>query len=217
MPVTNNIPLTYAVNTNGTIHLFILIYGNEIVPGFPQNGQPSGSTMLYSISNTGEGQIKHFKHYNFPIGGFTDIRVVCNNHERKMEIIDYTDNQMPVNQPDGKAFDVPYVYSQKINANQFKVEIVFIPSTAKNLSCLPSGPTNTDTSTLSSISETGTIKSILEELHTFIVTDFFNDESDNGHTIEYTGNPPRKGKTKNRNHSPTPFPSRRRKPKTSNS
>ncbi|MBC7775335.1 MAG: hypothetical protein H7246_07845, partial [Phycisphaerae bacterium] len=50
MAVSSYIPLTYAVKANGTLHLFVLVYGNQAEePDYPKQGQPSGATMLYAI------------------------------------------------------------------------------------------------------------------------------------------------------------------------
>lgn len=208
--ITNNAPLAYAVRNNGTIHLFLLIYSSSTRPVFPTSGLPSGKKMFFVITTTGTGTERHFFNYSFPEGNLTDIEVVCTDekttfqHFRKIELIDVETNDIP-KAPN----NIPYTYTQKVvnDDDHFRAEIVYISKPSIKLRCNHSGPGSGNTNTFSIIIPDNTSnKTELEESAVFNVKDFFSDLTDGGHIVEFTGNPRSKGKTKNRNHSPTPFP-----------
>jgi len=207
---TSNIPLTYAIKSGTTIHLYVVIYAGS-QPVF-NAGEASGNTMLFIIDAGSTGSDKYFEHYSFNVDTFTDIEVRCDGHIRKIVIADL-DNDSTPDQTGDQAHEVPYAYTQKQSTDSFKTELViFAPATStRQYVCTHSGPgTSPDGDTESVISTDTQAGAVAEfsDSHVFTVTNVLL--TNGTHEVSYTSgdNPPRRrrGKTKNRNHSPTPFP-----------
>lgn len=209
-PPTPNIPLAYAVKSGNTIHLYILIYSGSNRPNFPNEGTDGDATMFFNIVNPiNTGIVKHFEHYSFNTTSskgilITDIEISYNNHIRKIEVADL-EIDPAWSQPGKQAFEVPYAYSQKVDANNFKVDMVIFSKTDKRFKFKePEPPKGYDTDSVIEINGSATPTTELYEQHTFNVKDFMTTEG--AHEVSYAGPPNRKTKTKNKNHSQTPFP-----------
>lgn len=205
---TSNIPLTYAIKSGNTIHLYVVIYAGS-QPVF-NAGEASGNTMLFVIDAGSGGASKYFEHYSFDADTFTDIEVRCNGHIRKIVIAHLDNDTLPFQSGD-KAFEVPYGYTQKVSANSFSAELVIFSDTAKKFACTHAVVPGTligDSKSEISINSTSTPVTEFPDSHEFTVPNFML--SDGAHEISYTSGdtPPKtkRTKTKNRNHSPTPFP-----------
>ncbi len=212
---TSNIPLTFAIKSGNTIHLYIVIYAGS-QPGF-EEGEASGNTMLFIVEKGSTGATKFFKHYSFDVDSFTNIEVRCDGHTRKIVIADLDNGTTPTQSGD-QAHEVPYAYTQTVDTNSFSAELViFAPaSSTRQYACTHSGPgTSTDGDTESSIGidTQATAVSEFSDSHMFTVPNVLM--TDGAHEVT-VGDPPKKKRTrtKNRNHSPTPFPIRRRNRQT---
>lgn len=204
---TSNIPLTYAVQSDNTIHLYVVIYAGS-QPDF-EEGEASGNTMLFVIEKGDTGSTKYFKHYSFDVDTFTNIEVRCDNHIRKIAIADL-DNDSTPDQSGDRAFEVPYTYTQVQNTNSFEVELVVFSSTDQQFTCshgaVP-GSLIGDTESAITVNSTAPPVKEFSSSHVFTVQNVLL--TDGGHqATTQVGSPPRtkKTKTKNKNHSIAPFP-----------
>ncbi len=206
---TANIPLTYAYRSGDTIHLHVLIYAGS-QPDF-EDGEASGNTMLFPIEKGSAGTTKFFKHYSFDVDSFTNIEVRCDGHVRKIAIADVETDTAPAQTGD-QAHEVPYVYTQIVNTNSFKAELViFAPATSTLRYVCTHSTSGDDTESSIGTNTQATPVSEFSDSHTFTVQNVLN--TNGAHEASaMVGDPPkkRKSKTKNRNHSQTPFPRRRR-------
>lgn len=205
--ITPNDPLTYAVKTDTTIHLYILVYTGATAPQFPNAGTIIGQTILFPVTQGDSGTTPNFMQYAFSAGSLTDIEITCDGHSRKQVIADLDNDTVP-SLSGNKALGVPYSYTQKVDSDSFKAEIAIFSNSAKNFRCVHSGPVGSSTDT-NSVIDTNGASAVTELLdsHTFTVPGFV---ATNG-THEVSVGPGRKSKTKNKNHSQTPFPRRRRR------
>jgi len=212
---TANIPLTYAYRSGDTIHLFVLIYAGS-QPDF-EDGETSGNTMLFPIVKGSAGTTKYFMHYSFDVDTFTNIEVRCDGHVRKIAIADVESDTAPA-QTGNQAHEVPYVYTQIVNANSFSVELViFAPASSTRQYVYAPTTTGDDTESTIGTNTQETPVSEFSVAQTFTVQNVLLSAGAHEANVQQPGNPPppktKRTRTKNRNHSPTPFPrKRRRKP-----
>lgn len=211
---TSNIPLTYTCKMNGTVHLYIAVYGTSTAPGFPTQGTIADAVIIFNITTGGTGTVSHFKHYSFAANSLTDIQVHCSTHIRTILIADLDNVTALPTQSGDQAFDVPYAYTQMVqDADHFEAEmVIYAESPGKKFKCEHSGPLNVDGDTESNITidTDATTVTVFSDSEVFNVTKVRT--TDGAHTVTFTegNNPPkrRKSKTKNKNHSITPSASR---------
>ncbi|MFN0214598.1 MAG: hypothetical protein ACKVT2_10120 [Saprospiraceae bacterium] len=210
---TSNIPFTYAVRTNNTIHLYILMYSGSTRPQFPTEGTLIDNVLLFLIKPPeGTGSTKHFMHYPISPINFTEIHIGFTfNSGVKIKMIDvgslYEDSQPT--QSGHQAFDVPYSFTKKIDDDHFEVELVIFSINPVNFDC-DHGPGTGIKDTKSVINTNGqTSTPEFTDKFEFKVDDYYTDPV--GAYEVSVGNPPRRrSKTKNINHTQVPFPPRRR-------
>lgn len=177
-------------------------------------------------SGTGQNQIA--KHYTFEKDNFDTIRIDFNPNGsptaiKQVEIViadlDQTSSSTPVlplpNLDGDLAWDVPYVFTQVVSANEFRAEMVIIPESGRTFNAAsPSGPDG-NKNTLSKVTYSqGSSTSFNPSPHNFTVPGYPADPV-GGHTFEYRNGKIRRSRTRNRNHTPIPFPRPRRKPTSS--
>jgi hypothetical protein len=211
---TSNVPFSYAVRVNNTVHLYILIYAGS-PPGFPQVGKPADLVIEFNIGGTiTPGNTKRFAYYAFERGAFTDIEINFNGHKRKI-LIEHIETATSWTPSGTQVFAAPYCYTQVDGANAFKAELViFAPTGApEKYVCQHLGPVNSVGDTFSKITINNSASATLEftDSHTFTVNSVLT--TDGSHEITLGDPPKQKNKTKNKNHSQTPFPRRRRRVK----
>ncbi|MFN0014002.1 MAG: hypothetical protein ACKVU2_05585 [Saprospiraceae bacterium] len=211
---TSNIPLTYACKLDGTVHLYIAVYAaTSTPPAFPSQGTIADATIIFNVTAGSVGAIAHFKHYAFGINSLTDIEVHCSTHVSTILVADLDEVTTLPTQSGDQALEVPYGYTQIVDADHFKTELVIFSASAQKYDCTHSGPASAEGDTESAIFINSNASAVTEfsDSHEFTVPNVSN--TTGAHEVSVVvGNPPRRKRRriKNINHSPTPFPRRRR-------
>jgi hypothetical protein len=205
---SSNIPFTYACKLNGSVHLYIVIYAAQR-PGYPIQGVVGDETINYIINNVqAAGTNPHFVHYAFCINTITDIKIHYSTHIRKI-LVEHLDEVDALPTLTDRAFEVPYTYTQIVDTNSFKAELIIFSASAQKYDCTHNavpGSLIGDTKSAIIINPNSTAVSEFSDSHVFPVQNVLL--TDGAHEVT-VGDPPKKrrSKTKNRNHSQTPFPS----------
>lgn len=208
---TSNVPFTYAVDVNGTIHLYLLIYSDsdpaKVI--IPANGTVSGQKFLVNVTLNGSGSTKYYKLYTFSKTGIDTVRVTAGGHIREIELADFDNSSSAPTDPNNnqRAVEAPYSYTQKKgnDNDRFTAEVVLFSSTAQRFTCAHSGPVGAATDTTSTISVSAdpnvpTTAEFNDKKDSFLVPNWVN--TGGAHEVVYTTGPKR-AKVKNKNHSQT--------------
>lgn len=232
--ITNNYPFWYAMRNNDTIYLYLLV---NVASGksveFPASYSRTGQTIYI-------GQIKFraasnqsghkYRNYQLPLknekGEEADLIIIQTLHgsiERLTKIrldaesIDIISPDLPLPATSGNnpVKDVPYVFTQRSESDDFKfkaeVFVITDAGQAKKYYDEHNNPDSADNSdieikiniTSNAVTEYGS------PIREFTVANNLN-TSEGAHSGKHGG---RKGKTKNKDHTVTPFPGGIRRPR----
>ncbi len=224
--ITESYPFCYAIKNGSQIRLHILVKvpANHGITFPAAENRRSGQRIYFDItlSTTGNTPGHQYKHYDFAIGEGKDmidqieIKTKLNNNTIKTMKIDVEDLDvvgvdgltLPTLNGDGTALNTPYVCTKLLESPPgtyigFDSEAYVLPPSPVSFTVAHSNPSGTPKDSSTTITTgTGTATELSEKF-TFSQTDIHT--TDGAHTATFNG---RKGKTKNRNHTVTPFPRR---------
>lgn len=226
--ITENFPFCYAIKNSIQINLYILVKvpANRSIT-FPGGGNLTGQTKHFDIllANSGDTPGHKYRNYVFDIKedgqtiNLIEIKTKLNGAtiktmKIKVEDLDVVSGSLsyPTTNVDGAALDTPYVCTQLMESppgtvTGFDAEVYVLPSSPASFSVQHHPPAGTDKDSSSDITASAGTSTELSVKHSFSSTNIHT--TDGAHTATFNG---RKGKTKNRNHTVTPFPRRVTRP-----